>query len=32
VQLKRAGVPFVVVRDTSIFERAEVQDVLAYIK
>lgn len=30
--LKRVGVPFVLVRDTSLFERVEVLDVMAYIR
>jgi hypothetical protein len=30
--LKRYGVPYVLVRDTSLFERAEVQDALAYLR
>ena len=28
--LTRKGVPFVLVRDTSLFERKEVKDVMAY--
>lgn len=28
--LTREGVPFVLVRDTSLFERKEVKDVMAY--
>ena len=32
VALKRLGVPFVLVRDVSLFERAEVLHVIAYLK
>jgi superfamily I DNA/RNA helicase len=28
----REGVPFVLVRDTSLFERKEVKDVMAYLQ
>jgi hypothetical protein len=32
IALKRLGVPFVLVRDVSLFERAEVLNLIAYLK